>query len=256
GQTKRALFLIIGELGDVRQAISFAKENGELWDDLLDYSMDKPHFIKGLLEEVGTTIDPVKMVRRIPEGLEIEGLKHGIQTLVREFEIQYSISEGVAKVLRGEVAMGMDTLRAGRKKAVRFDVAHEGPEDVDISTKDVPTALPDGQEALPVNKRNVESKAVKPGHCVGCGDPFSEEEREPLIGFACGHVYHLTCILRANPDTDDEDKIDRLLEQLGRGDNDGENYSGRSVGAKVAHAHIIKNVVQGGCRHCFVPEGA
>ncbi|KAI7458237.1 WD domain-containing protein [Hortaea werneckii] len=256
GQTKRALFLIIGELGDVRQAISFAKENGELWDDLLDYSMDKPHFIKGLLEEVGTTIDPIKMVRRIPEGLEIEGLKHAIQTLVREFEIQYSISEGVAKVLRGEVAMGMDTLRAGRKKAVRFDVAHEGSEEVDISTRDVPTALPDGQEALPVNKRNIESKAVKPGHCVGCGDPFSEEEREPLIGFACGHVYHLTCILRANPDTDDEDKIDRLLDQLGRGDSDGENYSGRSVGAKVAHAHIIKNVVQGGCRHCFVPEGA
>ena len=84
----------------------------------------------------------------------------------------------------------------------------------------------------------------------------SSTEREPLIGFACGHVYHLTCILRANPDTDDEDKIDRLLDQLGRGDSDGENYSGRSVGAKVAHAHIIKNVVQGGCRHCFVPEGA
>ncbi|MGG6499098.1 UNVERIFIED_CONTAM: CLH domain-containing protein, partial [Bacteroidetes bacterium 56_B9] len=31
GQTKRALFLIIGELGDVSQAIAFAKEHPDLW---------------------------------------------------------------------------------------------------------------------------------------------------------------------------------------------------------------------------------
>ncbi|TKA22337.1 hypothetical protein B0A50_08156 [Salinomyces thailandicus] len=257
GQTKRALFLIIGELGDVSQAISFAKDNGELWDDLLDYSMDKPRFIKGLLEEVGTAMDPVKMVRRVPEGLEIEGLKHAIQKLVREYEIQYSISEGVAKVLRGEVAMGMDTLRAGRKKAVHFEVAHEGSVDIDLAVKDVPTTLPEDHEILPVGgRRKVESKTVKPGHCVGCGDPFSEEEQEPLIGFACGHVYHLTCLLRANPETEDEDKIERLLDQLGRGNSDSDPYTGRSVGAKVAHAHIIKNVVQGGCRYCSIPDGA
>jgi len=177
GQTKRALWLIIGELGDVSQAISFAKENGELWDDLLDYSMDgRPKFIKGLLEEVGTAIDPVKMVRRIPQGLEIEGLKEAIQTLVREYEIQFSISDGVAKVLRGEVVVGMDTLRAGRRKAVRFEVEHEGPEEVDLAVKDVPTPAPEGGEVLPVGSRKVETKtAVKPGHCVGCSDAFHEE---------------------------------------------------------------------------------
>ena len=180
GQTKRALWLIIGELGDVTQAIAFAKENGELWDDLLDYSMGKPRFIRGLLEEVGTAIDPVKMVRRIPEGLEIEGLRDGIRKLVREYEIQHSISEGVARVLRGEVAVGMDTLRAGRKKAVRFEVLHdrhwEG--DVDVAAADVPTQMPDDAEVLAVNKRKVENEAAKrvePGHCVECGDAFSEE---------------------------------------------------------------------------------
>ncbi|KAK5125176.1 hypothetical protein LTR85_000852 [Meristemomyces frigidus] len=285
GQTKKALALIIGELGDVSQAISFAKENGELWDDLLDYSMDRPRFIKGLLEEVGTAIDPVKIVRRIPEGLEIEGLKEGIQRLVREYEIQFSISEGVARVLRGEVGMGMDTLRAGRKKAVRFEVVHEhegAEEHLDLAVKDVPTRVPDGQEVLPVGKRKAEkeeAKAVEPGHCVGCGDSFSEDgrstsvsyrlsveenadcgnaDRETLIGFACGHVYHLSCLLRANPDTADEDAIEQLQTQLGRGseDDDPASYTGRSVGAKVAHAHIIKNIVQGGCRHCIIPDGA
>ena len=76
-----------------------------------------------------------------------------------------------------------------------------------------------------------------------------------LIGFACGHVYHLTCLLRANPDTNDESAIERVEGQLGSRED--EIPLGRpSVGSKVAHAHIIKNVIQGGCQSCIVPNGA
>ncbi len=76
GDTKRALFLILDKLHDVSQAISFAKsqDDPDLWDELLDYSMDKPRFIRRLLEEVGTAINPITLVRRIPKGLKIEGL--------------------------------------------------------------------------------------------------------------------------------------------------------------------------------------
>ncbi|KAK4612570.1 Vacuolar protein sorting-associated protein 41 [Fulvia fulva] len=261
GQTKRALYLIIGELGDVSQAISFAKENPDLWNDLLDYSMDKPSFIKGLLEEVGAAaaFNPIDVVRRIPEGLEVEGLKQGIQRLVREFEIQMSISEGVAKVLRGEVGMGMDTLRAGRKKGVRFEVVHESPTDVDLAVHDPPTKVPKDGESLPVPKRKAEkpvAKQVKPGHCVGCSEPFREDDKETLIGFACGHVYHLSCLLDANPDTNKKE-ADNVLDQLATAaEEDDGGYGGRSVGGKVAHAHIINSVVKGGCQHCIIPEGA
>jgi len=70
-------------------------------------------------------------------------------------------------------------------------------------------------------------------------------------------VYHLSCLLRANPDTADEDAIERLLGQLGGGRaGETDAYEGRSVGGKVAHAHIIKNVVRGGCQCCVVPPGA
>src|SRR6266536_2936140 len=95
GQTKRALYLIIDRLADVSQAIAFAKEqdDADLWEDLLDYSMDKPRFIRGLLEEVGTAINPITLVRRIPEGLEVEGLREGLSRMIKEYEIQYSISE-------------------------------------------------------------------------------------------------------------------------------------------------------------------
>ena len=44
GNTKQALHLIVNELRDVTQAIDFCKEHGdeELWEDLIDYSLDKP----------------------------------------------------------------------------------------------------------------------------------------------------------------------------------------------------------------------
>jgi hypothetical protein len=85
-------------------------------------------------------------------------------------------------------------------------------------------------------------------------------EKETLIGFACGHVYHLSCLLDANPTTRGSREAEDLLAQMHRAaeDHEAENegYGGRSVGGKVAHAHLIGNVVKGGCQRCGIVEGA
>jgi hypothetical protein len=285
GQTKRALYLIIENLGDVSFAISFAKEQDDpdLWNDLLDYSMDKPQFIRGLLEEVGTAIDPIQLVRRIPEGLEIEGLRDGIGRMVREYEIQHSISEGVARVLRGEVSTGMDTLRAGQKRGVRFEVIPCDDEDppikreVDIRPKGVDpvtaarvtennttttntNASEAGLQVDPVPVPDQEGDAP-PGHCTGCHEPFTlptpdedditdgpiPKSRDTLVGFACGHVFHLSCLL---PKTSASASMAATLQaRLANDAAEGSGW-GRSVGAKVAHAHVIKNAVGQGCVVC------
>ena len=173
GRTAQALRLIIDQIGDVSQAIAFAKEQDDagLWDDLLDYSMNKPSFIRGLLEEVGTAIDPIKLVRRIPEGLEIEGLKQGLQRMVKEYEIQFSISEGVARVLRGEVSAAMLERGRGQRRGVRFDVdkkaqAHARPQSSHATDKD--------GEVKKEETQHHPSK-IKPGHCPGCGKAFRED---------------------------------------------------------------------------------
>lgn len=264
GQTKRALFLIIGELGNVSQAISFTKENPDLWDDLLDYSMDKPNFIRALLEEVGTSINPITLVRRIPNGLEVEGLREGIGKMIREYEIQHSISDGVAKVLRGEVASGMDILRAGQKKAVKFEVMHEKADEVELHVDPVP--ITNGNDM----DNTEDDNTAKPGHCVGCKDVFHQDgkssrmlnnqpntnkrfaERETLIGFNCGHVFHLSCLLSVDKKADQAD-IERLQGKMTSEDDEMEN-NGRSVRTKVEHAHQIKRAVQGGCPVCAQPE--
>jgi hypothetical protein len=288
-------------LSDVSFAISFAKEQDDpdLWNDLLEFSMDKPHFIRGLLAEVGTAINPVQLVRRIPEGLEIEGLRDGIRRMVREYEIQYSISEGVARVLRGEVATGMGVLRAGQKRGVKFEIVPCDDEDspdpllkkqksglseklktgkkVDIETKGVDpltaakVANDDTTTAAPSSHTNAHAGIqpepsppagdAPPGHCTGCHKPFTlptaEEEmltegpvppsRDTLVGFACGHVFHLSCLL---PKTSASASVAATLQQqLASDAEDGGRWT-RSVGAKVAHAHVIKRAVGAGCVVC------
>lgn len=165
GRTTQALRLIIDKLNDVSQAIAFAKEQNDqsLWDDLLDYSMNKPRFIRGLLEQVGTAIDPIKLVRRIPQGLEIEGLRDGLSRMLKEYEIQHSISAGVARVLRGEVATAMATRGTGQRKGVRFDVVHPHGQGHTISTITHSN-----------NPNNTSPMINKPGYCPGCAKLFGD----------------------------------------------------------------------------------
>lgn len=256
GQTKRALFLIIDRLGDVSQAIGFAKEQDDtgLWEDLLDYSMDKPVFIRGLLEEVGTAINPITLVRRIPEGLPIDGLREGLSRMIREYDIQHSISAGVAKVLRGEVATAQNTLRLGQRKGVKFDVVIKDGKHVDIAADDVATAPNAIQEIKKKGHAKLlhtanGNKQMKPGHCVGCKEPFMEVEMETLVGFACGHVFHLSHLLnfqKADADTP------MTPPEEGGGMSEWDNDERHSIGNKVTYARLLKDKIQGGCPVCHV----
>ena len=135
--------------------------------------MNKPSFIRGLLEEVGTAINPITLVRRIPEGLEIEGLRQGLSRMIREYELQDSISEGVARVLRGEVAMSMSMLRTGQKHGIRFEVVHDIRPGSRHSEKDRAARI----------KANEHPKKIKRGHCSGCGDAFFEDGKRLLCLF-------------------------------------------------------------------------
>ena len=165
GRTAQALRLIIDSLNDVSQAIAFAKEQNDasLWDDLLDYSMNKPRFIRGLLEEVGTSIDPLKLVKRIPLGLEIEGLREGLGRMLREYEVQESICEGVARVLRGEVNAAMLERGRGQRRGVRFDIIHDSEK-----------AAHHHHQQRGAKKEGHPPKTIKAGCCAGCAEPFTQ----------------------------------------------------------------------------------
>ena len=239
--------MIIDKLADVSQAIAFAKQqnDSDLWEDLLNYSMDKPHFIRGLLEEIGTAINPITLVRRIPEGLEIEGLRDGISRMIKEYEIQHSISYGVARVLRGEVVLAQNALRSGQRKGVKFDVVHKDVGHVDVAPSDPPT-ITEGISAAGANKVLSGQKSAIPGHCVACQQPFSEHEMETIVGFACGHVFHLSHLRSysetSRPITPPEIELDE----------NGEFAQTHSIGAKVTHARLLRDQISDGCPVCKI----
>lgn len=251
GQMKRALYLIIDRLKNVGKAIEFAKEQDDpdLWEDLLNYSMDKPSFIRGLLEQVGTAINPITLVRRIPEGLEIDGLREGLTHMMKEHELQYSISSGVARVLRSEVATAQAELRSGQRKAVKFEVVVHGVQHVDVAVKDVPTDPDKAEQAVAAAKEQEQDdhdhRVPQPGHCARCHEPFTEYEMETLVGYACGHVFHVSHLLEM---LHRGKKVDV---DLGNGVEQGSRYS---VGVKVMRARLLKDKVRGGCPVCHPSE--
>ncbi|CCX12021.1 Similar to Vacuolar protein sorting-associated protein 41 homolog; acc. no. Q5KU39 [Pyronema omphalodes CBS 100304] len=238
GQTKRALFLIIDKLADVTQAISFAKQQDDpdLWNDLLDYSMDKPKFIRGLLENVGTAIDPITLVRRIPAGLQIEGLKEALAKILKEYAVQWSICDGVAKAMTSEVARGMESLRHGQRRGVKFQVGEIAP--LPVTPDNIEIALERAMETERVNSAN-------PNEVCGiCEKRFSGHngKQRTLVAFACGHVFHLHCISRPVTAADEED--DEHEEEIVQ------SGYGRSVGAKVTRAALLGEKVKKGCSVC------
>ncbi|KAL5487517.1 VPS41 [Sanghuangporus weigelae] len=107
GNNRQALTLIIERLSDVNRAIDFAKEQNDddLWEDLLRYSETRPAFIRGLLENVGAEIDPIRLIRRIKNGLEIPGLKEALIKILQAFNLQISLLEGCQTILDGDCSV-------------------------------------------------------------------------------------------------------------------------------------------------------
>lgn len=208
GENKRALMLIINRLQDVDQAITFAKaqDDKELWTDLLDYSMDKPKFIRALLEQAGTAINPITLVRRIKEGMQIEGLKTALQRILHEYELTLSIAQGAAMILNGEVEGYSEQLRSGRARAIKFDI------------------------------EQLESfKATDTLLQFPCGHMFSEQSLLAKLR-----------AIQVNHDVNAEEKVSEQDEVWpGNKDGSGYPVGIKSVAQKVTHLAFIKEKMRG-----------
>ncbi|BGP45376.1 Vacuolar protein sorting-associated protein 41 [Rhodotorula kratochvilovae] len=155
GDNKRALNLIIERLGDVQRAIEFAKEqnDNDLWEDLLRYSETKPRFIRGLLENVGAEIDPIRLIRRIQNGLEIPGLKPALIKILQDFNLQISLMEGCKTVLYSDCRSLALSLHSSQTNGFLWtgetkDTATSEPVFPHLSGRAVPPALPFGVRFL------------------------------------------------------------------------------------------------------------
>ncbi|GAC74618.1 vacuolar assembly/sorting protein VPS41 [Moesziomyces antarcticus T-34] len=172
GDNKRALSLIIERLGDVERAIDFAKEQNDddLWEDLLGYSESRPAFIRGLLENVGAEIDPIRLIRRIKNGLEIPGLKAALIKILSDFTLQISLLEGCEAILSHDTKVLSDELQRSQLYASYVD-------DESICASCGAALFASGL-----------SKTTG-------GDAYTAARQPKVVVYLCGHVHHLTCLL-------------------------------------------------------------
>lgn len=123
GQNKRALKLVLEELNDPDQAIEFAKQQNdkELWDEVLKYSVTRPSFMKSLLDRASGIISPASILRRMPDGMEIPGLKEVIGRIFAEHELTLSLNLGILDIVNIEAQRYAAELRAARTEGTMLD---------------------------------------------------------------------------------------------------------------------------------------
>uniref|UniRef100_A0A673G4B7 Vacuolar protein sorting-associated protein 41 homolog n=1 Tax=Sinocyclocheilus rhinocerous TaxID=307959 RepID=A0A673G4B7_9TELE len=123
GNCRRALQMIMEELADVDKAIEFAKEQDdrELWDDLISYSIDKPPFITGLLNNIGTHVDPILLIHRIKEGMEIPNLRDSLVKILQDYNLQILLREGCKKILVADSLSLLQRMHRTQKRGVQVD---------------------------------------------------------------------------------------------------------------------------------------
>ncbi|XP_063306712.1 vacuolar protein sorting-associated protein 41 homolog [Pelobates fuscus] len=123
GNSRKALQMIMEELHNVDKAIEFAKEqdDSELWEDLILYSIDKPKFINGLLNNIGTHVDPILLIHRIKEGMEIPNLRDSLVKILQDYNLQILLREGCKKILVSDSLSLLKKMHKTQSKAILVD---------------------------------------------------------------------------------------------------------------------------------------
>ncbi|SCU78176.1 LADA_0A04258g1_1 [Lachancea dasiensis] len=105
GETKKALSLIIDRQNNPKLAAQFVENSGdpELWEYFVSYSMNKPAFIRELLDmRTAMGNGHAGIIRRIPSNLEIDDLQLALESVTRENFLNINVSAGVFKIIDDE----------------------------------------------------------------------------------------------------------------------------------------------------------
>jgi hypothetical protein len=61
-------------------------------------------FMRGLLENAGADINPLRIIRRIKDDLEVPRLKDALVKILQASNLQVSLLEGCQKILAGDIS--------------------------------------------------------------------------------------------------------------------------------------------------------
>ncbi|DAZ93532.1 TPA: hypothetical protein N0F65_000148 [Lagenidium giganteum] len=188
GHHKKALDLILTQMHDINQAIQFVQENdANLWDYLIDLSLTSKTDVEQLLQFASQhKIDPIKLIKKIPEDMEIDDLKEKLLEIINNYRIQLNLCSGSRKVFEHDRVSLLKRQVAAHKRARR--VTQKKQCLICMEVLRPPTLNAKKQEIIHV--------------CV----------------FECGHCYHLPCLedkMRMWKNSDIVDDINAVQKSLG-----------------------------------------
>lgn len=113
--------MILNDLEDIEKALKFVKErqDEELWEVLIDRGAKDPKSLSKLLDTAGSHIDPIVIIERIPDKLEIPDLRDKIVKIIKDYTAQMSLHEGCGRVLKSD---NVELCRKAAKERTRAGV--------------------------------------------------------------------------------------------------------------------------------------
>ena len=123
GENRKALSLIIDRLDDPKLAFQFVKDSNdnELWNYLINYSLDRPKFIKAILDTSDIFEDEIAtIVERVPDDIEVEGLKDSLQHITTNNELKLGVMNSIFKIVDDETKQIVAEFLMVRKKGKAF----------------------------------------------------------------------------------------------------------------------------------------
>lgn len=144
GNSRKALYLLLAEIGDLAQAIKFieeqiakalnASENSpvtggrsnlvnkpeQLWNDLIEYCLQNHGYLIRLVDYLGIcSLDPVVLLRRIPKDLKIPGLQKKIMLATSRLNFQSFKLKKCNKFLEVDSLSLLRQQNQGQRKAMK-----------------------------------------------------------------------------------------------------------------------------------------
>ena len=136
GENRKALMLIINKLEDPIKAIAFAKNQNdrEAWNILLDYSMEKPVFIKALIENSdersNSFYDPITILKRMPKNVKVSGLNKSIIQFSNNNDLNLLLNQLILRIIWKQLEDVSRTYRERKLQGFEVEIDHVGMQEL------------------------------------------------------------------------------------------------------------------------------
>lgn len=88
---------------------------------MISHCLSEPKLVAPLLQDIGAHVDPLKVVKRIPKGMVIDGLREKLIKIISDYHLQLSLKEGCEQILKSDVVGLEKRLNKLQRRATRVD---------------------------------------------------------------------------------------------------------------------------------------